>query len=82
MFVTLVVFFTWSIRVFKDFSDKTQTMEMDVEDEFYPPHVTICKNGWFNYENDDNFMKWLVSKYPCGSNFRNYKKAVQSCLQG
>ena len=82
MFVILVVFFTWSIRVFKDFSQKTQMMEMAVENEFYPPHVTLCKNGWFNYENNDNFMEWLDTKYPCSSNFRDYKNAVKSCLEG
>ena len=57
-------------------------MEMSVENEFYPPHVTLCKNGWFNYENNDNFMEWLDTKYPCSSNFRDYKNAVKSCLEG
>ena len=80
MFVILVVFFTWSIRVFEDFFNKTQSMEMNVENEFYPPHVTLCKNAWFEFGNNDNFMKWLDTKYPCSSNFLSYKNAVKSCL--
>ena len=67
----LALFLFWSSYVVNDYINETESMELEVENEIYPPLVTICRMAptyvGMDYQTDHeySFMNWLHETHEC-----------------
>ena len=67
----LALFLFWSSYVVNDYVNETESMELVVENEIYPPVVTICRMAptylGMEYQTDHeySFMNWLHETHEC-----------------
>ena len=90
------IFIYWSSGAVMDFHYESESMELNLEDKMFPPHITICKigyediydgsmadpsMGWTQFRQINSFMKWFKDSYPCSGNHPDYKNSLRSCLE-
>ena len=69
------IFIYWSSGAVMDFHYESESMELNLEDKMFPPHITICKvefediyggsMGWTQLRRTNSFMKWFKDTHPC-----------------
>ena len=85
------IFIYWSSGAVMDFHYESESMELNLEDKMFPPHITICKvefediyggsMGWTQLRRTNSFMKWFKDTHPCSGLYPDYKNSIRSCLE-
>ena len=81
IFILICLFLYLSSSVVVDYFKETQTMSLNLEDQIYPPHITICRSGPDVGNQRVHFMKWLHNRHPCSRKSSDYIDSVRTCLK-
>ena len=77
--ISLFIYLSSSVLV--DYFQETQTMSLNLDDQIYPPQITICRSGPDVGDHRVHFMKWLHSIHPCSRKSSDYIDSVGACLK-
>ena len=82
--IIITIFLYWSSDFLKQYNEESESMELTLEKENYPPHIMLCKiehGSWTGGPYWGNpFMEWFNEKHPCSKDTLSYKDGVKKCL--
>ena len=82
--IIITIFLYWSSDFLRQYDEESESMELTLEKENYPPHIMLCKiehgswtgGSWWG----NPFMEWFNEKHPCSKDTLSYKDGVKKCL--
>ena len=82
--IIITTFLYWSSDFLKQYDEESESMELNLEEKNYAPHIMLCKIDHGSWTGDsywgNPFMKWFNEKHPCSKDSSTYKDAVEKCL--